>query len=79
MTLTFYDASSETLYPVDNRILFTPNMSVGNITEPEQISLKTDTLPVVNALQVFPSIVPKDGTISMQKKTANYQTVWNLL
>jgi hypothetical protein len=66
MTLAFYDASSETLYPLDNRILFTPNMSVGNITEPEQISLKTDTLPVANALQVFPSIVPKDGTISIE-------------
>ncbi|KPA14294.1 hypothetical protein MHK_005498, partial [Candidatus Magnetomorum sp. HK-1] len=33
---------------------------------PEKMTLKTDTLPVVKDLQVNPSIVPKDGTISIQ-------------
>jgi hypothetical protein len=34
-------------------------MSVGNITESEKMTLKTDTLPVVKDLQVTPSIVPQ--------------------
>ena len=66
LTFKFYDASSNSIYDLENTIVFTSNMSVGNITEPEKMTLKTDTLPVVKDLQVTPPIVPKNGTISIQ-------------
>ncbi|KPA12656.1 PKD domain-containing protein, partial [Candidatus Magnetomorum sp. HK-1] len=51
MTFKFYDTSSNTVYDLENKLIFTPNMTVGSITEPEKMTLKTDTLPVVKDLQ----------------------------